>query len=216
MWLKCVHRSAGHHCCGECVASLCGFTAAASVSAVCFQFCKPRLHLFSLAPPPSSKLTVIGGAAFPPTPTPSLHRKLTVHLAEEVPSDFIAQLPPPPTRFLMSSLDSERPSVRQQQGSALILGGGFWFTVSSALEGGHLLRFLLGKVEAVIQDFELVGWPGYLEVRGCPQPQSSWLCVTRQGMKAECLGGVGFLLLMSLKTTIHTRNGRRCGVALYY
>lgn len=37
------------------------------------------------------------------------------------------------------------------------------------------------------------------------------LCDTRQGVKAEFLGGAGFLLLMSLKTAVHTRNGRRCG-----
>lgn len=81
-------------------------------------------------------LPLIGGAA-PPTPTPSLHRKLSVHLAEEV----------PPPRILVSSLDSEILSVRLHQGSTLMLGGGFWFTESSAHDGG-LLRFSLGKVEA--------------------------------------------------------------------
>lgn len=33
-----------------------------------FQFCKLLLHLFSLAPPPSSKPTLIGGAAPQPPP----------------------------------------------------------------------------------------------------------------------------------------------------
>lgn len=150
-----------HHCCGECVASLCGFTAAASVSAVRFQFCKPGLHLFSLAPPPSSKLTLMGGAASPQAPPLVSTGNSRFTLLKKSPQTSLPRSPPPAPHQVLRDrvLDSSK----------------------------DLLC--------------------YLEVRGSPQPQSSWLCVTRQGVKAMCLGSVGFLLLMSLKTAIHTRNG---------
>lgn len=126
VWLKRVHRSAGHHCCGECAASLCGFPAA-SVSAVCFQFCKLLLHLLSLAPPPSSKLTLLGVA---PHPHPHLTSPHPTSPPETLSSFTLQKMSlrlhcPAPPRFFISSLDSQILGVRQQQGSSLILGGGF-------------------------------------------------------------------------------------------
>lgn len=138
----------GHHCCEVCAAGLCGFPAA-SVSAVCFQFCKLLLQVLSLAPPPSSKLTLIGVALHPDPTPPHVSTGNSQFTSQKMPLRLHCPAPP---RFCIPSLDSQIRDVRRQQGSSLILGGGFWFTVSSAQEGG-LLRFLLGKVETLDSGF---------------------------------------------------------------